>query len=520
MQETIFAAVYCRYSSTSHQTDQSIEGQLAAAQKYAAAHGMTIIREYCDRGISGRSDDRAEFQRLLRDSAKHEWSALIVWKTDRIGRNREELAINKSRLKKNGVKIFTVAETIPDTPEGIILESVLEGFAEYYSVQLAANVKRGLRESAKKGNTVGHIIFGFTRSADKRVIIEPTEAAIVQRVFREYTSSVPTKEIIEKLNEEGLRCRGRLFNYNTILRILKNRKYIGEYRWDGELLGELPRIIDDATFEKAQYMISANRRAPSRVWTHIDYLLTGKLFCGHCESAMVGVSGTGKNGTRHHYYECMGHRKKTCHKKTVRKEWIEDLVLSEIRAVLSDDALLDAIAQKAYDIYASETDTSYVDSLQKQLSEAEKGISNIVRAVEAGMFSPALRERMEALEAQKAELEASLAAARLDASMEISKDMILFGLHKMREYTPEDPEARSRLIDAFINAVYLFDDKLLISFNYTNGTRRVPLSEISFSSSCSYSLTNSSPIITDTNTLCLIFFDQRVFVTKKEIYSH
>ena len=114
------AVVYARYSSH-RQGEQSIEGQLAEAQKYAAAHGLTIIHEYCDRAQTGRNDNREQFQLMLADASKRAFDHLIVWKTDRIGRNKEEIALNKYHLKKNGIKIHYIAEMIPDTPEGIIL---------------------------------------------------------------------------------------------------------------------------------------------------------------------------------------------------------------------------------------------------------------------------------------------------------------------------------------------------------------------------------------------------------------
>lgn len=148
------AVVYARYSSHS-QGEQSIEGQLSNARDYAAAHGYTIVHEYVDRAKSGRTDNRAEFQQMLKDTAKRQFSVIILWKVDRFGRNREEIAINKMKCRKNGVRVEYVAETIPDSRRGVILESVLEGFAEYYSLQLSQNIRRGRAESAEKCQSLG-----------------------------------------------------------------------------------------------------------------------------------------------------------------------------------------------------------------------------------------------------------------------------------------------------------------------------------------------------------------------------
>lgn len=509
----ISAAVYARYSKGSHQSEQSIEGQLAAAEKYAAAHDMKIVAAYCDRFISGRSDDRAEFQRMLRDSSRKCWSVLITWKTDRIGRNREELAINKSKLKHNGVKICTVAEAIPDTPEGIILESVLEGFAEYFSAQLSANVRRGMIESAKKGQVVGPAPYGYIKAEDKRLVPDPVTAPVVRRIFSDYNSGIPLRQIASSLNADGLRStRGSEFTVNILTNILKNRKYIGEYFFSGEVRGEVPALVSEAEFEKAGETMKKNRRAPSRAWTHDDYLLTGKLFCGHCESPMVGVCGTSRNGARHSYYECMGHRRKKCRKKTVRRDWIENQVIRQILGILADDDLLHRIADAAYALYASEKDSSYEDSLRASLAETEASLKNLLKALESGVLSPGVIDRVNSLEVQKADLESAIASAHLEAGIQLTPDIIYYSLSRMRSYDPDDPALRSKLIDTFVNAIYLYDDKLVIGFNYTSegSPARVTLSDIA-DSSCSPLSSSGVPNSEDTN----IFVLSSIFLTEK-----
>lgn len=520
---TVYAAVYARYSDGSHQTDQSIEGQLSAARKYAADHGMTILREYIDRRISGRSDDREQFQKMLRDSAKGEWTQLITWKNDRIGRDRYELAVNKHTLRKNGVTIHYVAEQIPDTPEGVILEATLEAMAEYYSLQLSTNVRRGLRESVKKGKLIGPLPYGYVTNAEKQIAADPGQAAVVQRIFREYAGGKPMKEIVEALNAAGLRCsNGSEFTINKVTAMLKNRKYIGEYAIKGEVMGTVPAIVERTVFDSVQEMLVRNRRAPKKEWTKVEYLLTGKLFCGHCESPMVGVSGTSRRGTVYHYYDCMGHRRRECKKKPVRKEWIEQQVMDQIRRILLDDELLDRIADNAFALYEGQKDTSYEDGLRRQLSEVEKGIRNIVQAVEAGMLSPTLTDRMNDLEAQRLELKDTLAAARLSSDVPITRDMILYFLLRLRDLDPEDPDARRRLVETFVNSIYLWDDKITMTFNYSGDTRRVTLQDIETGSSSfsddspgSYASLQGVPLDERTN-ITELFFLRNVFaITKK-----
>ena len=180
------AVVYARYSSHG-QTEQSIEGQLAAAKLYAEKKGYTIAHEYCDRAKTGTNDNREAFQQMLADTAKHSFGVVIVWKVDRFGRNREEITFNKYRCRKNGVRVEYVAESIPDGNEGVILEAVLEGMAEYFSKQLSQNVKRGMQEAAKKHHVLGgKVPLGFRVGADKTYEIDPDNAPVVKMIFEDF----------------------------------------------------------------------------------------------------------------------------------------------------------------------------------------------------------------------------------------------------------------------------------------------------------------------------------------------
>lgn len=119
--------IYARYSSD-RQTEQSIEGQLRVCNEYAVRNEIVVVDTYIDRAMTGTNDKRASFQRMLKDSAKRAWDYVIVYKIDRFGRNKYELAMNKHTLKLNGIRLISAMENIPETPEGIILESLLEGF--------------------------------------------------------------------------------------------------------------------------------------------------------------------------------------------------------------------------------------------------------------------------------------------------------------------------------------------------------------------------------------------------------
>ena len=476
------AVAYYRYSSH-RQGEQSIEGQRTEAERWALSNGYTIIKEYADRAMTGTNDDREQFQLMLKEIEKADVEVLILWKVDRMGRNKEEIAHNKYRCKKSNVKVVYTAENIPDTAEGVILESVLEGLAEYYSLQLSQNIRRGQRVSASKAqSTGGPRPMGYLTDSNKKYIVDPEGAAIVRQVFERYIKGESQAEIVEQLNAQGLRtAKNKPYTHNSLRTMLKNEKYIGVYAFKDEVRieGGTPAIIDAETFRKAQEMLSVNKRAPSHKWSKADYILTEKLFCGKCGSMMVGLSGTSKSGIKHHYYACHKQRKKACDKKAVRQAWIEGLVLREAKAILFDDALMDYIAENTYKYWLEDnTDTAYTDALAANLKDVEASLSNLLKALEAGIFNETTKERMDELDAQKKQIQASIEQSRLRTGLQLTKDVILWTLLKLRELDFNDIEAQKRLVATFINAVFVYDDKVTITFNYSGDGRTISLSEV------------------------------------------
>lgn len=478
------AVVYARYSSHK-QGEQSIEGQLAEAYKYADEHGLKIIHEYVDRATTGRTDNREQFQRMLKDTAKNQFSIIICWKVDRFGRSREEIAINKSKCKRNGVRVEYIAETIPKTNEGVILESVLEGMAEYYSLQLSENIRRGQRASAEKCQHVGGSPpLGYLVDPDtKRLVINPKTAPTVQLAFELYTQGLPVSKVTEELNRRGLRTvRGRKFTKNSLYSVLSNERYTGVYIFKDLVRteGGVPEIIDAETFKKAQEMLKVNKKAPVHSWNCADYILTDKLFCGLCGSKMIGESGTSRSGKKHNYYACIGRkRKRICNKRAVRKSWIEGIVLGRIVSILQNDKLLNDISEGVYEYYKEQqNDDDLKTSLKNKLAEVEKAQANIINAIEAGLFGRITKKRMDELEVQREEIEDELKQLELVRSWRLTKEHILFFLCAMRDKDMKDPDCQRQLIDTFINAVFVYDDKITITFNYSGDDRTVTLDEV------------------------------------------
>ena len=469
--------IYARYSSD-NQREESIEGQIRECTAYAEKNGITIVKHYIDRAISAKTDNRPEFQQMIKDSDKKLFDIVLVWKLDRFARNRYDSARYKTQLKKNGVKLMSATEVISEGPEGIILESVLEGYAEYYSADLSEKVIRGMTENALKGKfTGGAIPFGYIINADHRFEIDPLTAPFVAETFQRYNDGQTMREIRDWLNEKGVKNqRGGLMTFNTIQHMLNNRRYIGELKYRNVLIPDaILSIVSAELFNDVQEKMLKNKKAPARRKAEDDSLLTTKLFCGYCGALMFGESGTSRTGEVHRYYKCATAKKhKGCKKKTVRKQWLEDLVVNQTMQLVKDDAAMESIIAKVMELQNKEN--TNIPLYEKQLRDAESGIQNMLNAIQAGILTSSTKERLEQLEETKRELEARIAEEKL-AKPKVTEEFIRFWLLRFRKLDMSLKDQRQALVDTFINAIYLYDDKVLITFNYKEGTQTVTFGE-------------------------------------------
>lgn len=436
---------------------------------------MTIIGEYCDKAISGKTDNRPSFQRLIKDSEKGQFEAVIMYTLDRFARNRYDSAIYKAKLKKNGVRVYYAKQPMPDTPEGIILESVLEGYAEYYSENLSRNIKRGMKENALQciANGGAGMPLGYTVGEDRRYKIDPVGARIVQEIFQMYADGMSATQIINECNKRGYKtARGNAFNKNSLRTMLKNDRYIGVYRFaDVVVEGGVPPIISRELFDKVQATLKHNYSARARNKAKDDYLLTAKLFCGHCGSSMVGESGTSKSGKLHHYYKCIERKRKhKCNKAVEKKDWMEELVVRfTVQKVLTDENI-ERIAVKAMEIIEKESaDTTYIDGLRNELKEVKKKIKNLMTAIEQGIITPSTKERMDELELEKNEIEGRIASEEMKKPL-LTKERIMYWLYSFKSGNIDDVEYKRRVIDTLVNSVYVYDEgdkgrRIVFTFN-------------------------------------------------------
>ena len=469
------AVIYARYSSH-RQDEQSIEGQLTVCYDYAKRNGYTVVGEYIDRALSGRTDDRPEFQRMMEDAKKKAFQFVIVYRLDRFTRNRYDSAIYKHKLKQCGVRLLSAMENIGDNPESIILEAVLEASAEYYSVELGQKIRRGRIESAKKGKFVGGgVPIGF-KNENGYLVLDEHYAPHIALAFKSYAEGMTTKQIIDEFNRRGLRNRqGREFNYNTMHKILRSEKYIGVLEQSGvRLEGGCPAITDRDTFDRVQARLDMMRRSGAKnKAVEVEYLLTGKVYCGMCGESMHGVSGTGKTGNKWYYYQCSGRRrrKNDCRKKHEKKDFLEWYVCEQtVEYVLAPERIR-IIAAAVIEAYDREFGDNNVKALEQQIAEVQRQIDRYIEAVVDLPKSAraSLHDKLEHLSDEKESLEIDLAKLRVANKVRLTEDEICQWLRSFCKGDLFDMEFRKRLIDVFINSVFVWDDKIIIYYNVKGG---------------------------------------------------
>ena len=469
----INAVIYARYSSH-NQTEQSIEGQLHDAYEFAQREGYTIVGEYIDRAQSGTKDSRHDFQRMISDAPKKQFQAVIVWKLDRFARNRYDSAIYKAKLKKYGIRVVSVMERIQDNPEGIILEGMLESMAEYYSANLAVNIKRGQRESIAKGRFCGGPVpYGY-KNADGHLIADEKTAPIICEVFTRYAAGDSMKDIIDDLKKRGVRSSsGGELTYTTFSRAILNRVYIGEFTYNGEVVpGCADALVDVDTFAKVQEKVSARRRAPAAGKAKVEYLLQGKCFCGHCGGHMIGESGRGRHGATYNYYSCRNRKKNhNCDKKNEKKDFVEWYVVEQTLEYILTPDRMDKVAAAVVREYEKEFGDGPIKEKERQIKKIGKELDNLVDTLaEAPKAArPRIYARMEELEAQKADIEIDVAKLKIAQGIRFTEAEVKAWLKQFCKGDLLDEEFRRRIIDVFINSVYLFDSRVIIFYNIKGG---------------------------------------------------
>lgn len=475
MKGTVSTGVlYCRYSSHS-QREVSIDQQIKECRVFAERNGIEIIKVYDDRAMTGTNDRRPKFQQMLTEAERMQYQYVIVYSLDRFARDRYDSAVYKRQLKQYGKKVLSATENISDDPTGILMESLLEGLAEYYSKELSRKIRRGMDDNAEKCLANGSLPYGYRRGADGKYAIVPEEAQVIQEIFRRTFAGEMLSSIYGSLNDRGLRTRkGRPWNKSSFNSILSNIRYTGVYVYkDVYIPGGIPQIIDKEMFDAVQHVLRTKKNprlsadAPiKRRRENGVYLLTGKIFCGMCKSPMVGISGTSKNGAMHYYYICKRHRtEKTCDMKTVTRDAIEREVTQAIRDSVLVDDVIQQIADYTLATLKGMDQDGALPELRDQLAAVKGSIGNIISAIEKGLFSEAMQSRLSELEAQRRALEEEIAYEEAKRQPDVSREDLVALMYLYKDGDLNDKDYQEKLIDAFVVAVYVYDDHLHIVFS-------------------------------------------------------
>lgn len=460
------AVIYARYSSDK-QNEQSIEGQIRVITDYAKRNKIKIVDSYVDRAITGRSDDRPEFQRMIANSKKGIFGYVLVYKYDRFSRDRLNSLLYKRKLKQNGVKVISVTEYISDDPQGILFESIIDGYSEYYSAELAQKVRRGNKESRLKGQfTGGPVPYGY-KIVNKKYEIVPEEANVINQICKDVVAGKTFNSICEDLNSKGITHNGHKFIGTYIRKILDNEKYIGICKFNDEVYTNItPPIVDKELFAAAQSFRRFNQGgAKYRKDKPVDYILSGKAYCGYCGAKIIGETGRGKCGEYHYYYKCYSRKKKLndCKKEILRKDDFETMVVEAIKSAILESTTIDDIAKDFCDAYNSSlTEDNMLTLNEKALAKNKKETDNIINAIASGITIPAIKEKLQALEEEKEKLEIENVKLKSSTKTKLTTKDVRKFLFKLMMFNTDEEAYKKELIDKFLKRVDVYDDRFIL----------------------------------------------------------
>lgn len=482
--QTKRAVAYARFSSN-NQREESIDAQLRAIREYCQKNGIQLVATYVDEAVSAKTDNRDDFQRMIKHIMKKQVKvdAVLVHKFNRFARNKYDSALYKKRLKDAGVRVISVSQNIDDTPEGELLEGFLEVIDQYYNANLAAEVRKGLRENALKGKHAGgQVVFGLSLDSEG-YYIQNENSKIVRRIFEEFAAGIPKTVICERLNKEGYRNqRGKRFNTRTLYDLLRNEKYIGNYIYTIEQVETIrldgiikDPIIDRKLWEKVQRLnedgsIKGRYRAQKRY-----YHLTGKAFCEVCGSPIAGAGSkrSGGTGNLNYYYKCVGKvkHKNGCDNPSLNKDWFEPRVLKTVLNAVMDEDRIKRIAKIAHKELEEMRETPAVSSadLKKELADIKVRQGRLADLyLDGDMDKATLNERKKELARRKYEIEDELEKRDLvGSSEEVTEEYIAEYLTAMVEYlktsySDDNEEFMRAIFSAFVEKVIVGKEKITV----------------------------------------------------------
>ena len=477
------AVIYARFSSVG-QNEQSIDGQIRICQEFAKSKGFNIIKTYIDKAKSGTTDNRPDFQKMISESASGTFQHIIVYKFDRFARNRLDSMMYKQQLKKDfGIKVLSALEPISDDEGGEIYEMFLEWNDEKYSQRLSGRIRHGVENAIKNGTYTGaRLICGYKLvDTDKigrkgtihKVAIDDEQAEIVRFIFSEYANGTTKQDIAIALNAKGLKYNGRSFKPKMFDGWLNNPKYTGEFLLGGKLCDNMfPQIIDKILFAKVQKRLEQNKILAGANSAIEPYYLTGKVFCGHCETAVVSDGGTSKTGKTHNYYACKKKKKSLCDKKREGKDGLELYVVQCVKDFLSDPANAALAASDVINHYEKRTSNDGLKGIEIKIAKAKndaEGLTTAFIEAKSSLLRANIETQMADLEILLDDLQIQKSQIELERGLKITKQHILLFIAELLQGDENDKEYQRKIIDNLVYKVFISDDNNVVYFNLKGG---------------------------------------------------
>ena len=477
--------VYARFSSHG-QNEQSIEAQVRICKEFAESKGLKLVNIYNDKARTGTNDSRPAFQQMITDAKSGAFQYIIVYMFDRFARNRRDSIMYKEMLKeKYGIRVLSALEPIAEDEGGEFYEMFLDWNAEKYSKRLSKRVKDGLDTSVANGTFCGgYLIYGYKIDYEpiagkpnkfiKRVVINEEEAEIIRFVFTEYAKGINKKEIAEELNKKGLRFKGKPFTLRSFDKYLVNQKYTGVFEFGGRHCENMyPQIIDQETFDKVQKRLQANRYfLGGQETARTPYLLTGKLFCGHCGTEMVSDGGTSKVGKQHNYYACKKKKKGLCDKKRENKNNLETYVTHCVQDFLSDEKNVKIVINEVLKYYEKRTDETNLKSITTKIANVNKEVEDLADAfvkAKSSLLQNTIEKKMQEYEQLLNDLYYQQTQLELERGYQVTKEDLQCFITELLKGNPDDKDYQKKLIDNLVYKVYAYDDHTITYFNISGG---------------------------------------------------
>ena len=495
----INAALYARYSSNM-QREESIDAQIRAIKDFARKNNIIIVKEYIDKAISATTDKRPEFQKMIADSFNHIFQLIIVHKSDRFSRDKNDSFQYRVILKKNEVSLYSVLEPLmydEESAEGVLLSSLLEAMNQVYILNLKKEVMKGLKENAYNCiHTGGCPPLGYdVDPATKKYILNEDEASAVRIIFQMTLERKHYSEILDCLNQKGYKTKtGNTFGKNSLTGILNNEKYTGTMIYNRtesrdpyskkrnsnqtkpieeqiRIPGGIPQIISKEDYDAVQRIIHSRKGRKKAIET---YLLSGKIVCGNCGASYNG-NRKNSSGNREPImtYRCATNARKGkfgCCNKEVNRNYLEKYVLEQIETLLFDADKIDEVADRFQD-YAKQKEqdsnneiTRLKQSLQKYEASKKRLIKRLANTESSAVIA-AIETEVEAITEKEASLKLQIEEALSKKVALPDKDTIKVYLQiaKKQLMTGTLPEIRE-IIDRFIEKITVYPDRIEVTF--------------------------------------------------------